>query len=1337
MSLYVDNIYVQERWSTNQTDETFAASPTNWVAPNGAWSWNAGATTWGRNGYVGPLVSFDVQSKATNAPTGPDDPADWITQQSFAVSNLSYVTNTVVFNKWDCRYVRIRHTTGAGSLVVDNLGYSSWRDTPWLATNGWCGSEVWVASNAADGVHVQLWRLRADPAQPQLVMTKYLENGVDYLAFDAYGAGGTPVTFEIRQSSPLDTNNFSTVVTSVTWTATSWAPFSVSLLDTNAMFLQIVHTSTNTNSILYLDDVQVKDYKPRDAQTWVAYNALITPKQDLREFETNATRRTCYLNDSPTLDTLTPYYGDNPFVQSSYMPFGVGEISFWYRRWTNGPDNAVVYLKTSVSETAPPAEWSLVGTITGISNTNYLYFTTNVYASNARYLRIYGSTNASVDRLCLDNVLVTEPIRSDFFVTNVTTVPEVPLDSDNAGFRAELTGFVYYPTNFRLRAYYHVGTNAWGNWPTNDYLPLYWVTNDEYRAIYASTSGIPKQPVDAVVQYYVAALWDGLLGESLWTNAKVSKAFVNPSWYYPVDLNRGQAYTNPYFFVLSCSTNAVWINEFNVRDSFPPTYDIVYTNQYIELCGKSGCNISNWWVEVLTPSFATNAAYRISQNAVLTNETKGYGFWVVGSNDVAGVDQYLTNAMPDEGGIRLWRTMGAIVDAVCYGQYDGIGMTNNPAGRFKYAGDDSYYGNYPIMLTGTGTVSTDFRNWVDNKGPHTPNGENTNQVLVEYASTQTLMVASDRGGAVPPVGGPYEYSKGTWITCWVTNSPHYLGVNATQYVCTGWAPSGSVPVPSGNPTNTGSFMILVDSSIAWNWQTNVLLDITVSGNGSVDRTGWFKQGTNLTATATPAAYNVFTGWSGDTNGCTVGSNTLTLTLSRPRGPVTASFQSTDHTLDVASAQEMAVPPAGLHTNHNNDTVTCSVTNGFFASGTTQYVCKGWNGSGSVPAMPTAAVKTNLNWGHWNRLADYDRWLSTWNSQDGTGWYVGLFADGDQTGLGNWTVDALCSNGISAGDDRIVTNTFITDFDADKMRWWPTQAVSQVGIGLRLFTVALNHSTLTGATHYAVITNANAFFTVSSTNRSYNAGTCVPADWQPLAAPFSNAVVISTGPFGITNDSTIAWLWQTNYYLSVTNVGSGTVDRASGWLAADTNVTLLASPMAGYAFQGWSGSTGGCTIAGTNIGVVADGPRAITAEFAVVSNPYTAYGTPYAWLALYYASNLDFWDTNDSDGDTMLGWMEHVTGTIPTNPLSVFRVLDVRTFGGSNRVMWYGTTNGGVTNAWSMYRATNLMMTPSPWALVVTSGIPRHASGTNTWWDLYPPAAAPILYRPMAVWTNHP
>ena len=103
-------------------------------------------------------------------------------------------------------------------------------------------------------------------------------------------------------------------------------------------------------------------------------------------------------------------------------------------------------------------------------------------------------------------------------------------------------------------------------------------------------------------------------------------------------------------------------------------------------------------------------------------------------------------------------------------------------------------------------------------------------------------------------------------------------------------------------------------------------------------------------------------------------------------------------------------------------------------------------------------------------------------------------------------------------------------------------------------------------------------------------------------------------------------------------------------------------------------------------------------------------------------------------DGALTWMEYVAGTIPTNSGSVFHVLAVVYAGDSNAVTWYATTNSGVTVPFDMYRGTNLLDVP-PWRMIVTAGIERAASGTNTWWDTAPPVGTPAYYRPSITWTN--
>jgi len=152
-------------------------------------------------------------------------------------------------------------------------------------------------------------------------------------------------------------------------------------------------------------------------------------------------------------------------------------------------------------------------------------------------------------------------------------------------------------------------------------------------------------------------------------------------------------------------------------------------------------------------------------------------------------------------------------------------------------------------------------------------------------NTHTLTVASMYGGANPPVGITTNNS-GAMVTCGVTNSPLVNGT--TQYVCAGWTGAGSVP-GSGSGTNTGTFFLTNDSSIAWLWNTNFYLNLAVNGSGSLDASsGWKSAGTNLVVTATPSTSYGFDRWSGDTGGCVIAGNRLTVGMVRAR-VITANF----------------------------------------------------------------------------------------------------------------------------------------------------------------------------------------------------------------------------------------------------------------------------------------------------------------------------------------------------------------------------------------------------------------------------------------------------------------
>ncbi|MGD0159157.1 MAG: Ig-like domain repeat protein [Candidatus Bathyarchaeia archaeon] len=111
-----------------------------------------------------------------------------------------------------------------------------------------------------------------------------------------------------------------------------------------------------------------------------------------------------------------------------------------------------------------------------------------------------------------------------------------------------------------------------------------------------------------------------------------------------------------------------------------------------------------------------------------------------------------------------------------------------------------------------------------------------------------LTVASAHGSPSPPSG---FFNSGMDITESVT-SP-VSGGTGTQYVCTGWTGSGSVPA-SGTGTSV-PFAIASNSTITWTWKTQFEVTIGQQGVGS-DFTGTVAtvDGSNYTLDALPSIF---------------------------------------------------------------------------------------------------------------------------------------------------------------------------------------------------------------------------------------------------------------------------------------------------------------------------------------------------------------------------------------------------------------------------------------------------------------------------------------------------
>ena len=103
------------------------------------------------------------------------------------------------------------------------------------------------------------------------------------------------------------------------------------------------------------------------------------------------------------------------------------------------------------------------------------------------------------------------------------------------------------------------------------------------------------------------------------------------------------------------------------------------------------------------------------------------------------------------------------------------------------------------------------------------------------------------------------------------------------YECTGWSGTGSVPV-SGTGTEV-TFTLEEDSTLSWNWRTNVMMSLTASGPVSADfEKGWVPIGDMLVAKLFPRFGPIIIELSGDVDGVVLDKTNWTLSIpaDRPR-----------------------------------------------------------------------------------------------------------------------------------------------------------------------------------------------------------------------------------------------------------------------------------------------------------------------------------------------------------------------------------------------------------------------------------------------------------------------
>jgi len=563
----------------------------------------------------------------------------------------------------------------------------------------------------------------------------------------------------------------------------------------------------------------------------------------------------------------------------------------------------------------------------------------------------------------------------------------------------------------------------------------------------------------------------------------------------------------------------------------------------------------------------------------------------------------------------------------------GLTVNTDPSGIATIPGQDLYANGTNVVLTAPTyvNVSSSTRysfNYWDVEGTSRGSGVNpitvlmtANHTATAHYITQYFLTVSSAYDSPAPISG--WFNSGTGITASVT-SP-VSGPSGTQFVCTGWTGTGSVPA-SGTSTST-SFTITQASSITWNWKTRYYLTVS-SVYGTPGGQGWYDNGSTAYATVTPLTVAgpsgtryVFTVWSGDASGNTSPSDAITM-----NGPKTATANwKTQYYLAVSSARDSPAPISGWFDSGAG--VNASVTSPSPGSSGTQYVCTGWTGTGSVPGSGSS---TTVNF----TITQPSSITWNWKTQ-----YQVIF---DQTGVGSdFTGTIVTIGGVNYNTSGLPTTpqfwwdqgsnhsfSFASPLPVNGGQnyvWNSTSGLSS------LQSETLTITTSGSVTGNYIVQNRITFdqngvgsdFTGTvviidevNYNRSqlpvsfpWANGSLHTFAYQSPLIPNANTKYVWTSTTGLTNlqsgsitvttYGSIVGNYETQYYLTVSSAygtvgGQGWYDSGSTAYATVSPLTVAGPSGTRYVFIQWSGDASGSTSPSNAI--VMNGPKAAAANW---------------------------------------------------------------------------------------------------------------------------------------------
>lgn len=531
---------------------------------------------------------------------------------------------------------------------------------------------------------------------------------------------------------------------------------------------------------------------------------------------------------------------------------------------------------------------------------------------------------------------------------------------------------------------------------------------------------------------------------------------------------------------------------------------------------------------------------------------------------------------------------------------------------------------------------------------HNPNGgEFVLNLDFENRFNSSLNVASAYTSVSPAVGS-HEIADGTPVVVSAANQVSGL----TRRRPSGWTLSGK-QVASGSGS-TATIVQKGDSTLTWTWATDYWLDTSTTGGGIVSTgDGWQAAGTNVSIQAQPDPGSSFLQWSGDIAGCVINGSRITVPMDRPRGPVTAVFNSGTPTfaVQVVSDHASTSPAPASYAYEQGSTVSFSAST--LTAGNTRYVCTGYQLSGASSANGTdnefsATITGDLTvswlWKTQHRVSANASGpgsvapMDSWVDEGGSLVLTGTPESG--AALTAWTGDI--ATGTANGNSFTIpaVNQPIGPITAN------------FAVGMHTLTIVSTESTVAPAPGPLVLphgstVNFSALPNVTGTTRQS------PTGWTLSGGQSGTG---SSGSIVLNADATLTWSWSPEVRLTLGSGLEGVIFPmdAAGWKSLGSQVTLEARPSAKFVFTRWRGDVpAGATS--PQLVLTMDQARTVTAD---LSPQATAAGTPHWWLDAHgqvIGGNYEAADLRDFDGDGQIARDEFVAGMDDRDSRRCFRI----------------------------------------------------------------------------------